>query len=118
MIFLCYLKCSTCKKAQVFLDEYKVKYDFRDIKLKNPNEKELKKWNKLSGLPLKRFFNTSGLLYKEYQLKDKLETMSKDEQLKMLAKDGMLVKRPMLISDEFVLVGFREEEWKKALKIK
>lgn len=115
MIFLAYLKCSTCLKAQKWLDENKVKYEFRDIKLDNPSYKELKKWNEISKLPLKRFFNTSGLLYREYELKEKLESMSEDERLKLLASNGMLVKRPILISDNFVLVGFKQEEWKNTI---
>lgn len=115
MIFLAYSKCSTCLKAQKWLDENKVKYEFRDIKLDNPSYKELEKWNEISKLPLKRFFNTSGLLYREYELKEKLESMSEDERLKLLASNGMLVKRPILISDNFVLVGFKQEEWKNAI---
>lgn len=116
MIFLCYPRCSTCQKAQKWLDENDIKYEIRDIKLKNPSVKELKKWNKISGLPLKKFFNTSGLLYKKYELKDKLPSMSEKEQFDLLASDGMLVKRPMLISENFVLVGFKQDEWEKKLK--
>ena len=111
MIFLCYPKCSTCLKAKKWLDDNNIKYELRDIKLNNPSAKELKKWQKLSNLPLKKFFNTSGLLYKKYELKEKLPNMSIEEQLKLLETDGMLVKRPMLISDDFVLVGFKETEW-------
>jgi len=116
MIFLCYPKCTTCQKAQKWLDENGVSYEIRHIKDKNPSKAELRKWHKLSGLPLKRFFNTSGLLYKEYELKDKLPNMSEDEMLETLATDGMLVKRPMLIGDKFVLVGFKESEWAEKLK--
>lgn len=115
MIFLCYPKCSTCKKAQAWLDANKIKYDFKDIKENNPSKTELKKWYKQSGLPLKKFFNTSGLIYKDLKLKDKLPNMSEDEQLSLLAKDGMLVKRPMLISDKCILVGFNEKQWKETL---
>ncbi len=115
MLFLCYPKCSTCKKAQAFLEEHGISYDLRDIKLENPNQEELRAWWKRSGLPLKRFFNTSGLQYKALELKDKLPLMSEDEQLALLATDGMLVKRPMLIAEGFVLVGFRAEEWARAL---
>ena len=115
MIFLCYPKCSTCKKAQAWLDANKIKYDFKDIKENNPSKTELKKWYKQSGLPLKKFFNASGLIYKDLKLKDKLPNMSEDEQLSLLAKDGMLVKRPMLISDKCILVGFNEKQWKETL---
>lgn len=109
--FICYPKCTTCRKAQKRLDDNNVEYELRDIKENNPTFEELSNWYKLSGLPLKRFFNTSGLLYKSMNLKDKLPEMSEDEQLKLLATDGMLVKRPLLIGDDFVLVGFKENDW-------
>ena len=116
MLFLCYPKCSTCKKAQAFLDEKGLRYEIRDIKTANPDADELRAWWKRSGLPLKRFFNTSGLQYKALGLKEKLPEMNEEEQLALLATDGMLVKRPMLITDHFVLVGFRAEEWGHALE--
>lgn len=115
LLFLCYPKCSTCKKAQAFLDEKGLRYDVRDIKLNNPDIDELRLWWERSGLPLKRFFNTSGLQYKALGLKEKLPEMSDEEQLTLLATDGMLVKRPILISDQFVLVGFRMQEWEHIL---
>lgn len=111
MLFICYPKCTTCQKAQKWLDSNKIKYESRDIKTDNPSLKELTEWYKKSGLPLKRFFNTSGLLYKSLELKNKLPEMSEQEQLELLATDGMLVKRPILISEEKVLVGFKEAEW-------
>ena len=111
MVFICYPKCSTCKKAENWLNAHAVKYTMRHIAEDNPSYEELKEWYEKSGLPLKRFFNTSGLLYKEMDLKNKLPSMSEDEQLRLLATNGMLVKRPMLISDEKVLVGFKETEW-------
>ena len=114
--FICYPRCSTCKKAQKWLDDNGIEYKFRDIKEKNPSEKELRKWHKKSGLPLKKFFNTSGNLYKDLHLKDKLPTMSDDEQFALLATDGMLVKRPILITGDTVLVGFKEAEYQAALK--
>jgi len=116
MLFICYPKCGTCKKAQTWLDAQGVAYDFRDIKLENPSEEELRTWWKASGLPLKKFFNTSGLQYKALQLKDKLPTMSEEEQLALLATDGMLVKRPLLIGADFVLTGFRQAEWEEKVK--
>ena len=116
MLFLCYPKCSTCRKAQKWLDEHDVDYDIRDIKTDNPDLAELELWHQASGLPLKKFFNTSSLLYKEQGLKDKLPTMTEDEMYALLATNGMLVKRPMFIGDDFVLVGFKETEWEKALK--
>ena len=116
MTFICYPKCTTCQKAQKWLDENGISYTFRDIKMENPTYNELTAWHERSGLPLKRFFNTSGLLYKSMGLKDKLLQMSEDEMLKRLAADGMLVKRPLLVSDEFVLVGFKETEWTEQLK--
>ena len=111
MLFVCYPKCSTCKKAQAWLDTHGLSYQVRDIKTQNPSQEELRRWHSESGLPLKRFFNTSGLLYKSLDLKNKLPQMSEDEMLKLLATDGMLVKRPLLIDDDFVLVGFKETEW-------
>lgn len=116
MIFLCYPKCSTCQKAQKWLDANGVSYELRNIKDDKPTEDELRAWHGLSGLPLKKFFNTSGLLYKEQGLKDKLPGMTEDEMYALLATDGMLVKRPMLIADGFVLVGFKEQEWAKTVK--
>ena len=114
--FICYPKCTTCQKAKKWLDDNGVKYELRDIKLNNPTLSELGDWHKKSGLPLKKFFNTSGLLYKSLELKNKLPEMSEDEMLKLLAGDGMLVKRPLLIGDDFVLVGFKQPEWEKQLK--
>ena len=111
--FICYPKCTTCQKAKSWLDDNKIEYEFRDIKLNNPTLDELKEWHKKSGLPLEKFFNTSGLLYKSLDLKNKLPTMTDDEMLKLLATDGMLVKRPLLIGDDFVLVGFKEDEYGK-----
>lgn len=111
MTFVCYLKCSTCQKARKWLDEKSFEYTMRDIKNENPTYDELKEWHSLSGLPLKRFFNTSGMLYRSMNLKEKLEGMTEDEQLKLLASDGMLVKRPILVTDNKVLVGFKEKEW-------
>ena len=113
--FICYPKCTTCQKARKWLDDNKIEYEFRDIKLDNPTLDELTEWFKKSGLPLKKFFNTSGLLYKSLDLKNKLSTMSEDEMLALLASDGMLVKRPLLIGDSFVLVGFKEADWSAAL---
>lgn len=111
MIFVCYPKCSTCQKARKWLDEKNFEYSVRDIKTENPTYDELKEWHSISGLPLKRFFNTSGMLYRSMNLKEKLEGMTEDEQLKLLASDGMLVKRPILVIDDKVLVGFKEKEW-------
>jgi arsenate reductase len=115
MLFICYPKCTTCQKARAFLDARGVKYEFRDIKLNNPSEAELRRWHEASALPLKRFFNTSGLQYKSLGLSSKLASMSEDEQFKLLATDGMLVKRPILVGDGFVLVGFRQAEWEEKL---
>ena len=115
MVFLCYPKCSTCKKAQTYLDERGISYDLRDIKLDNPTADELRRWWQASGLPLKKFFNTSGLQYKALGLKEKLPTMSEEEQLALLATDGMLVKRPLLVGEDFVLTGFRQPEWDERL---
>ncbi|MBE6862312.1 MAG: arsenate reductase family protein [Ruminococcus sp.] len=111
MKFICYPKCTTCKKAQKWLDDKNISYEIRDIKENNPTYDELMQWYKASGLPLKRFFNTSGLLYKSLNLKEKLTDMNEDEQLRLLATDGMLVKRPICISGDTVLVGFKESEW-------
>ena len=111
--FICYPKCTTCQKAKKWLDENNVEYKLRDIKLNNPSVDELTEWHKKSTLPLKKFFNTSGLLYKSLELKSKLPEMSEDDMLKLLASDGMLVKRPLLVGDDFVIVGFKEEEYKK-----
>ena len=116
MKFICYPKCTTCQKAKKWLDERGISYEMRDIKENNPTLSELKKLHKASGLPLKKFFNTSGLLYKSMGLKDKLQDMTEEEQLKLLATDGMLVKRPILVTDGKVLVGFREKEYEEALK--
>ena len=113
--FICYPKCTTCQKAKKWLDENDIEYKLRDIKEDNPTFEELSKWYKMSGLPLKKFFNTSGLLYKSMGLKDKLPNMSEEEQLKLLSTDGMLVKRPLSISEDFILVGFKEKEWSEKL---
>ncbi len=115
MLFICYPKCTTCQKVRAFLDAKGAKYDFRDIKIENPTEAELRAWHAKSGLPLKRFFNTSGLQYKALELSKKLPSMTDDEQFKLLATDGMLVKRPILVGDHFVLVGFKEAEWEAKL---
>lgn len=111
MLFICCPKCSTCQKAKKWLDEHNIKYTERHIVEDNPTYEELKEWHKKSALPIKKFFNTSGLLYKEMQLKDKLPDMSEEEQLKLLATNGMLVKRPLVVGDDVVLVGFKEKEW-------
>lgn len=109
--FIYYPKCTTCQRAKKWLDDNGIKYDLRDIKIDNPTFEELSLWYRVSGLPLRKFFNTSGLLYKSLELKTKLPEMSEDEMLKLLATDGMLVKRPLLISEDCVLVGFKESEW-------
>ena len=109
--FICYPKCTTCQKARKWLDDNQIEYEFRDIKLDNPTLDELTEWQKKSGLPLKKFFNTSGLLYKSLDLKNKISTMTDAEMLDLLSTDGMLVKRPLLVGDDFVLVGFKEDEW-------
>lgn len=111
MLFLCYPKCTTCQKARAYLEGKKVPYEFRDIKTENPSAEELTRWWKMSGLPLKKFFNTSGLQYKALKLKDKLPEMTEEEQICLLASDGMLVKRPLLVGENYVLVGFRQAEW-------
>ncbi len=113
MFFICYPKCTTCQKAKKWLDEHNIEYKERHIVEENPSYDELKEWYEKSGLPLKKFFNTSGLLYKEMQLKDKLSAMSEEEQLKLLATNGMLVKRPLIVDEDRVLVGFKESEWKE-----
>ena len=109
--FICYPRCTTCQKAKKWLDDNKIEYELRDIKTNNPTLDELKAWHEKSGLPLKNFFNTSGLLYKSLDLKNKLPSMTEDEMLTLLSSDGMLVKRPLLIGEDFVLVGFKEEDW-------
>ena len=115
MEFVCYPKCSTCQKAKRFLDAHGVAYTLRDIQSNRPSEKELYAWWKASGLPLRKFFNTSGLAYRALSLKEKLPEMSGEQQLKLLASDGMLVKRPVLVKEGLVLVGFRQKEWEEAL---
>ncbi len=115
MLFIEYPKCSTCQKAKKWLDQHQIEYQDRHIVTDNPTYDELKKWHKQSGLELKKFFNTSGNLYKELNLKEKLPEMSEDEQLTLLAGNGMLVKRPLVIGDDFILVGFKEEQWKEKL---
>ena len=114
--FICYPKCTTCIKARKWLEAEGLEFRERHIKEDNPTREELAAWQEQSGLPLRRFFNTSGQLYRELRLKDKLETMSRDQQLDLLAGDGMLVKRPILLGDELVLVGFKEDQWRQALK--
>lgn len=114
--FICYPKCTTCQRAKKWLDDNKIEYELRDIKLDNPTLQELTEWYKKSGMPLKKFFNTSGLLYKSLDLKNKLPTMTEDEMLKLLATDGMLVKRPILIGKDLVLVGFKEANWAQKIK--
>ena len=111
--FICYPKCTTCQKAKKWLDDNKIDYQLRDIKLDNPTLEELTEWYNKSGLPIKKFFNTSGLLYKSLDLKNKLPQMTEDEMIKLLATDCMLVNRPLLICDDFVLFGFKEVEWDK-----
>lgn len=118
MKFICYPKCSTCQKAQKWLDANGISYELRDIKEQNPNLEELTEWYKRSGLPLKKFFNTSGLLYRSMDLKNKLADMTEQEQLELLASDGMLVKRPIVITDDLVLVGFKEADWIKLTQSK
>ena len=115
MLVLVYRKCSTCQKALKWLEEHNVEFDERPIVEENPTYEELKEWYEKSGLPLKKFFNTSGLIYKDMGLKDKLLTMSEEEQLKLLATNGMLVKRPLVVGEDFVLTGFREKEWEEKL---
>ena len=115
MLFIEYPKCSTCKKAKKWLDEKQILYTDRHIVEENPTYEELKEWYQKSGMPLKKFFNTSGLLYKELQLKDKLKDMSEEEQLKLLASNGMLVKRPLVVDGDMVLTGFTESQWREKL---
>ena len=115
MLFVCYPKCTTCQRARKWLEEKGMDVTIRDIKLENPSAEELRTWWTVSGLPLKKFFNTSGLQYKALGLKDKLPTMTEEEQLALLSSDGMLVKRPILVGEGFVRVGFREKEWEEAI---
>ncbi|MBR6826081.1 MAG: arsenate reductase family protein [Oscillospiraceae bacterium] len=115
MKFICYPKCTTCQKAKKWLDDREIEYELRDIKTDKPTLDELKQWYKKSSLPLKKFFNTSGLLYKSMELKDKLPKMTEEEMLTLLSTDGMLVKRPVLIGEDFVLVGFKEPDWQSRL---
>lgn len=115
MLFLCYPKCTTCRKAKAWLEEHGVSFTLRDIKEENPTEEELQSWWQRSGLPLRKFFNTSGLQYKALGLKDKLPTMTEAEQIALLSTDGMLVKRPLLVGEDFVLAGFRPAEWEEKL---
>lgn len=115
MLFVCYPKCSTCKKAQKWLIDHQITFESRHIKEERPTADELKTWIAKSGLPVKKFFNTSGLVYKELQLKDKLPQMSEEEQITLLATDGMLVKRPILVGENFVKVGFKEADWENVL---
>lgn len=114
--FICYPKCTTCQRARAWLDANGIEYELRDIKADNPTLAELTEWHKKSGLPLRKFFNTSGLLYKSLELKSKLPDMTEDEMLSLLSTDGMLVKRPLLVGDGFVLVGFKENEWAERQK--
>ena len=115
MLFICYPKCTTCKKAGKWLDDNGISYEERDIKEDHPTRDELEEWYRQSGLPLKKFFNTSGMLYREMKLKDRLPEMTEEEQLDLLSTDGMLVKRPLMIDGETILVGFREAEWTEKL---
>lgn len=115
MKFICYPKCTTCKKAQNWLDSKGADYTLRDIKTDNPSYEELKEWYKKSGLPLKKFFNTSGMIYRSMNLKDKLDEMTDEEKLRLLAEDGMLVKRPILLTEDRVLLGFKESEWSEII---
>lgn len=116
MLFICYDKCTTCKKARKWLDDNGISYTERPIKEENPASQEIKEWHEKSGLPLKRFFNTSGVLYKELKLKDRLPKMSEEEQIELLSTDGMLVKRPLIVGEDFAYPGFKEEEWEKRIK--
>ena len=118
MVFICYPKCTTCQKARKWLDEHKIVYELRDIKTANPACDELAAWHERSGLPLKKFFNTSGLRYKALNLKEKVRTAPREELIRVLSTDGMLVKRPLLIASDKILVGFREPEWAAALSEK
>lgn len=116
MLVLVYRKCSTCLKALKWLEDNNIAFEERPIKEQNPTYEELKAWHQMSGLPLKKFFNTSGLIYKDLGLKDKLPTMSEEEQLQLLATDGMLVKRPLVVGEDYVLTGFKEKEWEERMK--
>lgn len=113
--FICYPKCTTCQKAKKWLDENNIEYTFRNIKDDNPTLEELFKWYKISGTPLKKFFNASGILYKSMELKTKISEMSEEEMLRLLSTDGMLVKRPLLVSENFVLIGFKDDKWSEVL---
>lgn len=115
MQLICYPRCGTCKKTQKWMEDNELEYEYRDIKTENPNIDELRLWQKKSGLPLKKFWNTSGQLYKTLKIKDRLPSMSEEDQLNILSTDGMLVKRPILVNGNFVLVGFKETEWEKWL---
>lgn len=117
LTFICYPKCSTCKKAQKWLDDHNIPYTLRDIKTDNPTSDELSLWHKTSGCDLRKFFNTSGLLYRSMELKNKLPEMTQSQMLTLLASDGMLVKRPLLVDDSFVLVGFKESQWAQTLGV-
>ena len=116
LLFLCYPKCTTCQRAKKWLDDKNISYTFRNIRDENPSADELSEWDKKSGLPLKKFFNTSGLLYKSMELKNRLPHMSEDEMITLLASDGMLVKRPIIVGDDFVITGFKEDQWENAVK--
>ena len=113
LTFICYPKCTTCQKARKWLDEHNIEYELRDIKTENPGVEELAGWYRLSGLPLRKFFNTSGLLYKSMNLKEKLPAMTEEEQLQLLATDGMLVKRPIVVKGDIILTGFKAADWEK-----
>ena len=113
--FICYPKCTTCQKAKKWLDDNNIEYELRNIKEENPALDELTNWYQMSGLPLKKFFNTSGLLYKSMELKNRLPNMTDEEQLELLATDGMLVKRPIVVGEDFVMIGFKENEWREKL---
>lgn len=115
LTFVCYPRCTTCQKARKWLEEHAIGYTFRDIQKVNPSAQELSQWNAASGLPMKKFFNTSGILYKSMNLKEKLPTMTEEEMAQLLATDGMLVKRPLLIGTDFVLVGFKQDQWEARL---
>ena len=114
--FICYPRCGSCQKARKWLDENNIRYEYRDIKLDNPSFDELSRWHRASGISLKKFFNTSGQLYKSMELKNKLPDMSDEQMLRLLSEDGMLVKRPLLIGSDFVFVGFKESDWAKLLE--
>ena len=116
MLFICYPKCSTCRKAKAWLDQNGISYELRDIRQQHPTYDELAAWHRASGLPLRQFFNTSGTLYKSLSLREKLPGMPEEEMLRLLATDGMLVKRPILVGEGFVLVGFRQEEWERRVR--